>query len=87
MAESAESRHLTLLLLPDHPALQLQFSRQPTVSRRGTAAVVDGTSLLLTPLRHTGAGAPWDGGGQQAGVCRLPLLWLACTAPGGRTQP
>lgn len=36
------------------PMLQLQFSRQPTVSRRGMAVVVDGSTLLLTPLRHTG---------------------------------
>jgi hypothetical protein len=34
--------------------LQLQFTRQATVSARGTAVVVDGCTLLLTPLRHTG---------------------------------
>lgn len=40
-------------------ALQLRFSRQPTVSARGTAVVVDGASLLITPLRHTGECCSW----------------------------
>ena len=33
--------------------LQIDFVREVSVSRRGTAAVVDGARLLLTPLRHT----------------------------------
>ena len=45
---------LLLLLLVFALSLQLQFSRQATVSGRGTAAVVDGSALLLTPLRHSG---------------------------------
>ena len=32
---------------------QLRFGREATVSARGTAVVVDGAALLLTPLRHT----------------------------------
>lgn len=32
---------------------QINFVRQPIVSERGTAAVIDGCRLLLTPLRHT----------------------------------
>ncbi len=30
----------------------MQFSQRPSVSRRGTAAVIDGDRVLLTPLRH-----------------------------------
>ena len=30
---------------------QVDFSYEPTVSARGTAAVVDGRRLMLTPLR------------------------------------
>ncbi|KAL4852847.1 Elongator complex protein 1 [Chlorella vulgaris] len=41
------------LLSNDGTYQQLQFSRQADVSGRGTAVVVDGASLLLTPLRHT----------------------------------
>ena len=37
----------------DCACLQLQFGREATVSALGTAVVVDGAALLLTPLRHT----------------------------------
>ena len=38
-------------LNPPHDA-QMHLSQQPAVSCRGTAAVIDGDKLLLTPLRH-----------------------------------
>lgn len=64
---------------PAPPHLQLQFSRQPTVSRRGTAVVVDGSSLLLTPLRHTGA-PRWAGG--EGKVCGCVCVCV-CAVVGG----
>lgn len=38
---------------PPLTPLQLEFEWEALVSQRGTAAVVDGRRLLLTPLRHT----------------------------------
>ncbi|KAL4420046.1 hypothetical protein ABPG77_007485 [Micractinium sp. CCAP 211/92] len=52
-AWDAQAPLLLHLATADGLYQQLQFSRQPTVSRRGTAVVVDGSTLLLTPLRHT----------------------------------
>lgn len=56
LAGAGHSVHLSSQFPPalSSPSPQLQFSRQPSVSARGTAVVVDGASLLITPLRHTG---------------------------------
>ena len=37
----------------DWAAAQVTFTYEPTVSIRGSTAVIDGCRLLLTPLRHS----------------------------------
>lgn len=53
---------------------QLRYVRQATVSARGTAVVVDGAALLLTPLRHTVVPPPLC-----AAAAALPAA-VACVA-------
>ena len=62
---------------------QLQFSRQPSVSRRGTAAVVDGATLLLTPLHQSGARLGWQhGAGVRCSESRPRAREGAAAGPG-----